>query len=35
MISILIPLPTPFSVMRSPIHIASAEPPAMLMPTKA
>ena len=29
------PLPMPFSVIFSPIHIASAVPPAMLMPTSA
>ena len=29
-----IPLPMPFSVMRSPIHIAKAVPPAMVMPTR-
>ena len=33
-ISRLTPLPTPFSVIRSPIHIASAVPPAIHTPTR-
>ena len=33
-ISRLMPLPIPFSVIRSPIHIARAVPPAMLTPTR-
>ena len=32
-ISSEMPLPSPFSVMRSPIHMARAVPPAMLTPT--
>ena len=32
-ISSEMPLPRPFSVMRSPIHMARAVPPAMLTPT--